>query len=80
MLVVSFGNREGYSGICDSDGCGGCESHSVHILGGKERLRFQLPGTISLWCYHCAYGLCNDSGIVDLHVCTFLPIHTRTYF
>lgn len=29
----SFDNRKGDSGVRDSDNCGGCQSHYVHILG-----------------------------------------------
>lgn len=59
---ISFGNREGYFGICDLNNCSGCESHFVHILGCKQRPWFQLLGAFLVWCCICAHSFCPDSG------------------
>ncbi|BBH10269.1 Bax inhibitor-1 family protein [Prunus dulcis] len=58
--------EEGHFGVCDSDGCGCAWSHLIHILGCKERPRFQLPGTLFVWSYTGPNCLCFDSGFFPL--------------
>lgn len=62
FCAISFGNREGYFGICDLNNCSGCESHFVHILGCKQRPWFQLLGAFLVWCCIRAHSFCPDSG------------------